>query len=171
MDSRNPIETKKRLSTMYVMAAPGGMIVHQGAYPLCMVNVKASILPHVTILASPIPKKLIVASNTSADATAMVMYKNVKWITFGKMCLKIILLEVAPETCAASIKDLVFRLLTCALIARALVGHNVKDTPRMMAICAWYAPQEWTIKATRGMEGHTKKVILIRCKILSTYPP
>jgi len=37
-----------------------------------------------------------------------------------------ILLDDAPDTLAASIKVLFFKLMTSALIARALVGHNVK---------------------------------------------
>lgn len=136
MDSLNPEEIRKKLHTMYDIAAPGGTIVHQGACPLLVVNVKASIRPHVMRLGSPIPRKLMVASNTRADATAMVIYKKVRWITLGRMCLKIILLEDDPDTFAASIKGLLFKLRTSALIARAVVVHSVKATPRMIAICA-----------------------------------
>ena len=78
MDSLNPADIKKKPTTMYVIAIPGGTIVHHGAYPLCNDSVNANILPQVTIPASPIPKKLTVASRIREDATAMVIYKKVK---------------------------------------------------------------------------------------------
>ena len=161
---------------MYAIAIAGGMTVHQPIPPIPNRAVDEwyvndSICPQVTTAGLVSPKKLKVASSTKADATAIVMYKNVTWITLGKMCLKTILLGEAPATFAASINALVFKLMTSALIPRAVVGHSVNATPRITANNAWEGPQEKTMRATNGTEGHTKKAVLIRCKTASMIPP
>ena len=117
------------------------------------------------------PRKLKVASRTNADATAIVIYRNDTWITRGRMCLNTILGGEAPDTFADSMNALPLKLMTSALIARAVVGHNVNATPRMTAGTAICGPQEKTMRATRGTDGHTRKVKLTLWRTASTVPP
>lgn len=137
MDSLNPTEIKKKPSTMYAMANPGDSIDHQVTYPLFALKVKDSICPQVITPGSANPRKLMVASSARAEATAIVMYRKVKWITLGRMWRKMILPGVAPDTLADSMKVLVLKLMTSARIAREVVGHKLTATPKMMAISVW----------------------------------
>src|SRR6059058_1130283 len=110
-----------KASEIRAIAAPGGITHHQVRLEVVAPASResSSILPHVTTVGSPRPRKLNAASPTIAVGTDSARLTYVRETMLAKMCWVRIWPVPPPEALAASMKGLSRRLSTCERIILA----------------------------------------------------
>jgi len=129
-----------------------------------------SIIPHVGVVGlTPNPKKLKVASVIIVEATANDATTITELTTFGKMCLKIIRILLAPSERADSTNSFSRNESTSPLTTRAYETHPVKPKTKIMF------PNPGPITARTAniskIKGKANRISAMRIMISSTIPP
>ena len=130
---------------------------------------KYSIIPQLIVVGSPRPMKLSEASVRIAPDIENIANKNASGITFGAMCLNMILAELAPVIFADSIYGLSFRDKVSALMVLAIPGQPIAAIA--ITIFQTDGPNIEANMITKGRKGRVSTTSAILMRMLSTLPP
>src|SRR5208337_1924255 len=98
-----------------------------------------------------------------------VAYTRIVLAATGKMCRRIIDLELSPDNLADSIKCSFFRRRASERANRAYAGHHI--TTRAIVAFTMFGPRIADIATAKTIEGTAKKMSVIRIRRSSMIPP